>query len=214
MATFKHKERLSGVHPALVKVLTAAEPFLPFDVVISEGLRTKEKQAEYVKKGASKTMNSRHLTGHAVDLLPAEDATAWPLYNKLAAVIKAAAKQEDVAIVWGGDWKSFKDGPHWELSWKKYPAPLQPEAPDDVPEEEPQRDSVTQTNTFKGATLTGTVTTLAAVSEGTQHIQEIKEVTKDFGFITYLPIIFSLLALCGVGYLIWNRAKDFKNGRR
>lgn len=214
MATFKHKERLYGLHPSLVKIINAAEPNLPFDVIISEGLRTKEKQAEYVRKGASKTMNSRHLTGHAVDLIPAEDSTAWPLYHKLAAVIKAAAKQAGVPITWGGDWKTFKDGPHWELPWAIYPAEELAPTPTDVPEEEQQRESVVQTNTFKGATITGTVTTLAAVSEGVQHVEEIRTATKDIGLITYLPLIFSVLALCGIGYLIWNRKKDFDNGRR
>ena len=47
---------------------------------------------------------------------------AWPLYHKLAPVIKAAAANEKVAIVWGGDWRSFKDGPHWELDRRVYPA--------------------------------------------------------------------------------------------
>ena len=75
--------------------------------------------------GASKTMNSRHLTGHAVDLVPigpnGKAAFDWPLYHKLGPAVKEAAAKEGVAIVWGGDWTSFKDGPHFELDRKVYP---------------------------------------------------------------------------------------------
>jgi peptidoglycan L-alanyl-D-glutamate endopeptidase CwlK len=35
--------------------------------------------------------------------------------------VKAAAVREGVPIVWGGDWKSLRDGPHFELERKAYP---------------------------------------------------------------------------------------------
>jgi peptidoglycan L-alanyl-D-glutamate endopeptidase CwlK len=69
-------------------------------------------------------MNSRHITGHAVDLAPmiaGEVRWDWPLYHKLAKIVKAAAADEKVPLQWGGDWRAFKDGPHWELPWKFYP---------------------------------------------------------------------------------------------
>ncbi len=69
-------------------------------------------------------MNSRHLTGHAVDVAPYVGGTIrwdWPLYHQLALIIKKAAADEGVQVTWGGDWRSFKDGPHWELPWKRYP---------------------------------------------------------------------------------------------
>ena len=105
----------------------------PFAFVVTEGLRTIERQRELVRVGASNILNSRHLTGHAVDLVPyvdidkdgrveVEEMYAWPLYHKLAPAIKAAAATEKVAIVGGGDWRSFKDGPHWELDRRVYPA--------------------------------------------------------------------------------------------
>ena len=93
--------------------------------IVTEGIRSKERQAELVRKGASQTMNSRHLTGHAVDLacvVGTEVRWDWPLYNKLGAHVKAVAAELGVPIVWGGDWVSFKDGPHFELDRKKYPA--------------------------------------------------------------------------------------------
>jgi peptidoglycan L-alanyl-D-glutamate endopeptidase CwlK len=120
----KSLERLNGVHPDLVRVVKLAITRTPVDFVVLEGLRTKERQAVLFKQGATKTMNSRHLTGHAVDLAPAIGGVVswdWPLYHKLAPVMKAAAKELGVAITWGGDWTTFKDGPHWELRRDKYP---------------------------------------------------------------------------------------------
>lgn len=124
---------LQGIHPDLRKVMDRALQEAPFAFVVTEGLRTLERQKELVRIGASNTLNSRHLTGHAVDLVPfvdidkdgkveAEEMYSWPLYHKLAPAIKAAALKEDVVIEWGGDWKKFRDGPHWQLSAKKYPA--------------------------------------------------------------------------------------------
>lgn len=117
-------ERMSGVHPDLVGVVKLAITLTEIDFGVTEGLRTVERQRELVAKGASKTMNSRHLTGHAVDLaayVGSEVRWDWPLYHKIAEAMKRAAKSLGVPIVWGGDWKSFKDGPHFELDRKAYP---------------------------------------------------------------------------------------------
>lgn len=119
----KSRDKLKGVHPDLVKVIEKAIEITPVDFVVIEGLRTKERQAQLVAKGASKTMNSRHLTGHAVDLAPLVDGEVrwdWPLYHKLAPAIKQAADELGVPIVWGGDWRSFPDGPHFELDRETY----------------------------------------------------------------------------------------------
>jgi peptidoglycan L-alanyl-D-glutamate endopeptidase CwlK len=116
--------RLKGVHPDLVRVVKKAAILSNLDFTVLEGLRSEERQKQLVSQGASKTMNSRHLTGHAVDLAPmigGKTRWDWPLYHKLAKVIKAAAADEKVPLQWGGDWRAFKDGPHWELPWKFYP---------------------------------------------------------------------------------------------
>jgi peptidoglycan L-alanyl-D-glutamate endopeptidase CwlK len=60
--------RLQGIHPDLVKVVARAIQLTEIDFTVLEGLRNKERQAELLKAGATTTMNSRHLTGHAVDL--------------------------------------------------------------------------------------------------------------------------------------------------
>ena len=120
----RSKERLTGVHPDLVRVVMRALELSEIDFAILEGLRTKERQAELVKAGASQTMRSRHLTGHAVDLgafVAGSIRWDWPLYSKLAKAMKAAAAELGVALEWGGDWKTLKDGPHFQLTWSAYP---------------------------------------------------------------------------------------------
>lgn len=116
--------RLEGVHPDLVAVVKRAIEITPVDFVVLEGMRTAARQRELKASGASRTMNSRHLTGHAVDLAPMLGGRVswdWPLYHRLAPVVKQAAAELKVPIQWGGDWRTFKDGPHWELPRSTYP---------------------------------------------------------------------------------------------
>jgi len=117
-------ERLQGVHPDLVRVVERAIDLTPVDFTVLEGLRSPERQQTLVASGASQTLNSRHITGHAVDLGAWVDNQvdwSWPLYTKIANAMKAAANELGIAIVWGGDWRTFKDGPHFELDRKFYP---------------------------------------------------------------------------------------------
>ena len=124
-------KNLAGIHPDLRRVLDRALKDSPIDFVVIEGLRTKERQKQLVAAGASKTMNSRHLTGHAVDLCPLLDLdkdgkieTAEmfnvPLMRRLNTHIAAAFAAEKVAFEWGGDWGW--DFPHYELHRTVYPA--------------------------------------------------------------------------------------------
>jgi len=116
--------RLEGVHPDLVKVVHRAIQNSTVDFAVLEGLRTLERQQQLVKAGASLTLKSRHLTGHAVDLGAMVDGKIrwdWPLYYKIAEAMKDAARDLKVSITWGGDWTMFKDGPHYELNRKVYP---------------------------------------------------------------------------------------------
>lgn len=116
--------RLAGVHPDLVSVVEEAIKLSPVDFMVTEGLRTPERQAALVKAGASRTQRSRHLTGHAVDvaaIVAGQVRWDWPLYPRIAAAFQAAADRKGVAIVWGGSWKSLRDGPHFELDRRKYP---------------------------------------------------------------------------------------------
>jgi peptidoglycan L-alanyl-D-glutamate endopeptidase CwlK len=120
----RSKGKLAGVHPDLVAVVNRALEITEVDFAVIEGVRSLEKQRQYVASGASQTLNGRHLTGHAVDLaayIGRELRWDWPLYHKIAAAMKQAAAELSIPTVWGGDWKSFPDGPHFELSRKHYP---------------------------------------------------------------------------------------------
>ena len=120
----KSKSRLIGVHPKLVAVVRLAITITPIDFAVLEGVRSIERQQELMKAGASRTMRSRHLTGHAVDLGAIVDGQVrwdWPLYYKLADTMKEAGKQLGVPIECGADWKNFPDGPHFQLPWSEYP---------------------------------------------------------------------------------------------
>jgi peptidoglycan L-alanyl-D-glutamate endopeptidase CwlK len=116
-------KKLEGVHPDLVRVVQRLiDEGVQFRVV--EGVRSLERQRALFAAGASKTMKSRHLTGHAVDLAPVVGRQVrwdWPLFDTLAVAVQAAAKAENVPLEWGGNWSSFRDGPHWQLPWDKYP---------------------------------------------------------------------------------------------
>jgi peptidoglycan L-alanyl-D-glutamate endopeptidase CwlK len=119
----RSKKNLIGVHPDLVKVVKRAIQLTSVDFTVIEGLRTVERQQKLVASGASKTMRSRHLTGHAVDIVPYVGGRIrwdWPLFDPIESAMKEAAQLEDVPIEWGGDWLRFKDGPHWQLPWDKY----------------------------------------------------------------------------------------------
>lgn len=125
----KSLAKLTLAHPDLQKVIKRAAAISNIDFTILEVARTVARQKVLVATGASKTMKSRHIPGddgfsHAVDIAPLDGGQvswAWPIYFKLAPIIKQAAVELNVPIEWGGDWKTFKDGPHWQLPWAQYP---------------------------------------------------------------------------------------------
>lgn len=138
--------RLKGIKPSLHRVVERAIFLSDVDFMVVEGLRTKAKQAEYVKKGASQTMNSKHLTGDAVDIVPYVNGKAdwdnWDNIFKMTTAMQKAAQELGVPIRWGGAWvvlnsqsdtpyqlveqykarqryagkKAFMDGVHFELA--------------------------------------------------------------------------------------------------
>ena len=134
--------RLEGVREALADVIleASARCAIPFTVI--EGLRSPERQRQLVASGASRTQNSRHLTGHAVDLWPLDPATGkalpsdaafkrgsaqakaasarlWADLRAIGAVVKLVAKERGVMIEHGADWGW--DAPHFQLNRKQYP---------------------------------------------------------------------------------------------
>jgi peptidoglycan L-alanyl-D-glutamate endopeptidase CwlK len=116
--------RLATVHPDLRRVFVRAIQLSELDFTILEGRRPLQRQRFLLNAGATTTLKSRDLAHPADGLARAVDAEPllkgevrwdWPLYYKLAEFIKKAASDERVPIEWGGDWKTFRDGPHWQL---------------------------------------------------------------------------------------------------
>jgi len=122
----RSRRNLAGVHPALVAVVERASEITAVPFVVIEGMRTKARQAELVKAGASQTLQGRHLHGFAVDLAAIagnEIRWDWPLYFKVADAMQRAADELNTPVIWGGSWRKFKDGPHFELPRLTYPDP-------------------------------------------------------------------------------------------
>lgn len=121
----RSEENLRGVHPDLVKVVRRALELTSIDFMVIEGKRTEARQRDLVKSGASQTMNSRHLTGHAVDCAPLVNREIpwkdWSKFKLVADAMLRAGKELGIDVEWGGNWTSFKDGPHFQLSRKSYP---------------------------------------------------------------------------------------------
>ena len=114
----KSLQRLTGVHPELQAVVKRAIEITPVDFLVVEGLRTKERQAYLLDAGKSRTMKSYHLTGHAVDIAPIVDGKVsweWKYFHILNEAMQQAAKELGVKLPWGGSWKTFPDGPHFQI---------------------------------------------------------------------------------------------------
>ncbi|HEJ9415918.1 TPA: M15 family metallopeptidase [Proteus mirabilis] len=129
MSIYKLSQRsqsnLKGVHQDLVRVVHLAITFSEYDFVVIEGIRSLARQKALIKEGKSKTLNSRHLTGHAVDIVPIVNGVIpwqdWSAFEAVSKVMKQAAQQLGISINWGGDWASFRDGSHYELCREVYP---------------------------------------------------------------------------------------------
>lgn len=128
-------QSLSGVHPDLIAVAKKAISVSKKDFSVIEGIRHIERQRQLVAQGKSKTMNSRHLTGHAIDVAPYPLSWDWEDFYLIADAFIIAAKEVDVPVRWGGNWSvkdirewdgngedlakaytgRFNDGPHFEI---------------------------------------------------------------------------------------------------
>jgi len=120
--TFKLSQRsldkLNGVNDDLIAVVKRAIELTEIDFGVTEGLRSAERQEQLVAEGKSQTLKSKHLIGCAVDVVAYVDGkVSWDKehYITISKAFKEAAKELNVSIRWGGDFKSFFDGPHFEL---------------------------------------------------------------------------------------------------
>lgn len=140
----KSLQELEGVHLGLVAMCHRALELSAVDFSVHDGLRTSEEQQALVAVGASETMNSKHLTGDAVDLVPYVNSMLrweWGPIFKVAEAVRQAAQELKIPIVWGAAWdlnftqttdspelimqqysnriiakgrKPFLDGPHYQ----------------------------------------------------------------------------------------------------
>ena len=142
---------LKGVHPDLVALVKRAITLTAQDFSVHDGLRTLAEQQQLIAAGASQTMDSRHLSGHAVDLVPYINGKLrweWPPIYVIADAMRQAAREQGTPLRWGGAWdvdfsasqdppedlvaayvqrrrrqglRAFIDGPHFELPKALYP---------------------------------------------------------------------------------------------
>ena len=132
----RSKLKMRGCHPDLIKVIELGAERSPVQFIVTQGPRSLADQVALIKSGASSLKDpkrSRHVPGqtklygvvaHAVDIAPVIAKKVrwdWPLFHQIAPAIKAAAAELKIPIEWGGDWRTFKDGPHWQLPWAQYP---------------------------------------------------------------------------------------------
>ena len=197
-------KNLNGIHPDLRRVVDRALQDSPLDFVVIEGLRTKERQKQLVAQGASKTMNSRHLTGHAVDLVPigpnGKAAFDWPLYDRLGPAVKEAAAKEGVALTWGGDWSSFRDGPHFELNRKVYPeGDWSSKAKPPEERTSPAQSTTVQASAVQVATGVGAAASGVAALDGTAQI---------------VALIFAGIVILAGLWVMRERVRKFAEGDR
>ena len=114
----RSEDNLKGVHKDLVAVIYELLKVSPYDFTITEGLRTLERQKELFAQKKSKTLNSKHLIGRAVDFIVYDSGElTWEsmFYKSVADKAKEVANKLNIPIIWGGDWATFKDYDHLEL---------------------------------------------------------------------------------------------------
>lgn len=117
-------DNLEGVHVDLRAVVIRADKYTETPFLVIEGVRTLARQKALFAAGASKTMRSRHLTGHAIDFVPLiSNKIEWKslAFREPLIAFAKAAKELKIDVEFGADWKTFKDFPHVQLSWKAYP---------------------------------------------------------------------------------------------
>ena len=115
----RSERNLRGVNPRLVALLREAVSRYDGRVVVTEGLRTLDRQKYLVASGKSRTINSKHLSGYAFDIaLFIDGRLTWDFfeYQRFADVVKSVSAETGVVVRWGGDWKGFVDACHFELA--------------------------------------------------------------------------------------------------
>lgn len=115
---------LKGLNPDLIALCRHALKISAVDFAIIDGLRTVTEQKNLFANGKTQTMNSRHLSGKAVDVMAYDGKVAtWEVayYKQIAEAFQTASSELNIPIVWGGSWTTLKDYGHFELDRQAYP---------------------------------------------------------------------------------------------
>ena len=223
------RRRLLGVHPDLVRCVERAIQITDVDFLVVEGVRNIKRQKELVAKGASRTMNSRHLTGHAVDLCAiAGDRLLWgqPQAGQVAEAMKQAASEFGIALEWGGNWQSFVDTPHFQLAWAEYPR--QDESWKDVPKPKPPpaeiKEAMKKSRKYTVAGfwkwllaflgVSSPVTwegTKAGIAAGSEIAETVQSVAANYGFLIFAGACIS--AALVLNWFQGRQRDDYEEGR-
>ncbi len=117
----KSNDKLTTVIPELQAVMRRALELSPIDFGISEGRRSIERQRELYDAGKSQTLKSRHIISRAVDVYAwVGGAVSWNMdhYHMINEAVQQAAQELGEEIIWGGSWRTFKDGVHFQIEGK------------------------------------------------------------------------------------------------
>lgn len=110
---------MKGINPKLQVIIGLMLDRSPYDFIVTEGLRTEERQRMLVDTGKSKTMKSYHLRGNAFDIaiINEKGNVTWDskYYKEFADVVYKLASRLGFSVTWGGSWRSFKDCPHFQV---------------------------------------------------------------------------------------------------
>ena len=142
MGIVLRRERLDGVHPRLIAVADRAAALLPFDILITDGVRSRKRQEELYGHGRTPdelravglsgalaqprerkvtwTLTSKHFVnlktgyGHALDCYkaPFSQKQTPAVSRQIARAFLQAANELDTPVRWGADWD--RDGVFYE----------------------------------------------------------------------------------------------------
>lgn len=230
------RQRLAGLHPDLVRVIERAARDI--DLAVVEGVRTLARQRELVASGASRTLNSRHIPaknglGHAIDIYPvtntgkvivnwnddprgtpASDRKANGPFTRLNRAVVEAAKVERVPLEWGGAWKGFPDGPHYQLPWASYPG----DGP--APEvakfakmvkgglEGVNSKPLTKSRTVAGSTTAGVSGVMITAQAATEAADALQKADGHLSAGTIIGLVAGLVIIAGAGLALYARWRD------
>lgn len=198
----RSKAAVEGVNPALYKLTCLVFKRLEgteYRIVITEGLRTPKRQQVLLSSGKSSTLNSRHLTGHAVDFavfLNGELTWVFEHYEKIAQIWKECSRDAGTQITWGGDWTKFldgkKDGTHIQLTWENFP--LEGTIPKTIP-------------TSKTVIAAAITPIIAAAPEAIEVLRKSADVVEQVSGSRWLAI--AIIAVISI-FVIYERVKKIR----